>query len=209
MSTANDQGPTEGEGVNPVDAWLRSELEARGGAGLARELLSAGRARGFPQRTLERARKRVGAVTRKTGYLPGQGWEWRLRYGDNEPRGGENKLVDPHEGWELVPAGELWGDCDLCGTRVQTLRYGVPRCWPRCRDADEALRPPPPDPRTRARREREDGDDRLERAQEQIRLDGERIWSIAAPGRAWPQCSRCGMPAQRLDQYGRCDTCGP
>lgn len=72
-------GPDNDEERGERDAaaeWLTGYLSERGGAATRNEVLKAGRSDGFAQRTLERARKRAGVSTMRTGF--GQGSVWSL-----------------------------------------------------------------------------------------------------------------------------------
>ena len=56
--------------------WLLDYLDARSGEAAAGDVLKAGNADGFPKHTLQRARRRAGVVTRKSGLR--DGWVWAL-----------------------------------------------------------------------------------------------------------------------------------
>ncbi|MBI2377754.1 MAG: hypothetical protein HYV07_27375 [Deltaproteobacteria bacterium] len=72
----HEPDPSEQGATQDAAEWLRSELEdAPGRARMAKDLLKAGRENGFPERTLQRARDRIGATKRKLGL---GGWEWSL-----------------------------------------------------------------------------------------------------------------------------------
>jgi hypothetical protein len=58
-----------------IDDWLRGLLVSRGGAVDAAEAFKLGKADGFPESTLKRARKRIGAEAKRMGF--GQGSVWR------------------------------------------------------------------------------------------------------------------------------------
>jgi hypothetical protein len=69
----------EGEDRAELDeaaAWLRDYLEACGGEAKAANVLRAGRADGFAERRLQRARQRAGVAKAKAGFAGG--WLWRL-----------------------------------------------------------------------------------------------------------------------------------
>lgn len=65
--TARETTEDEGEDANEVDGWLRDLLTEEGEIPKA-EVIKAGRASGFAERTIQRARKRIGAEAKITGF---------------------------------------------------------------------------------------------------------------------------------------------
>lgn len=69
-------GQTVSEGTtHEIDNWLRGLLASKGGACDAAEVYKLGKADGFAEATLRRARKRLGVETKREGF--GQGAVWR------------------------------------------------------------------------------------------------------------------------------------
>ena len=69
-------GDDERSDQDEAGTWLLDYLGGRGGEAPAGDVLKAGSGDGFAKHTLQRARRRVGVVTRKSG-LQG-GWVWAL-----------------------------------------------------------------------------------------------------------------------------------
>lgn len=82
---AEPADPDERGDRDEAAGWLRGYLADHGGEAAAGEVLRAGRADGFGERRLQRARARAGVVTGKSAFTGG--WTWRLdpHQGDTAP----------------------------------------------------------------------------------------------------------------------------
>src|SRR5262249_21856256 len=128
--------------------WLRSYLGSRGGRAVVTEVREAAwRALGIRATVLDRARHTLGVRVRQT-YVWELPAEHELVETESDNESGSDKetesrsedvvkvaddpgLGDP-DAWSKASAGQAWGNCEVCGARVQWLYRGRPRCWPRC-----------------------------------------------------------------------------
>jgi len=75
----------EREEAGEAEAWLKSLLEC--GPQPADEIKKQSRANGLAWRTVERAKKNIGAVSKRRGFGVGGAWEWKLPGYDHETCG--------------------------------------------------------------------------------------------------------------------------
>ncbi len=62
--------------IEAASEWLRDELDYEGGSVLVVKAMADGRKAGHADRTLRRARERVGAEVHKVGFPPVTSWRW-------------------------------------------------------------------------------------------------------------------------------------
>ena len=128
-----DAGSDADERSDQDDAadWLRHYLATEGGEAQAGDVLKAGDRDGFAKHTLQRARRRAGVVTRKSGLR--SGWVWALptaSEGDSgPPEGDEGDKGSRLQSSSPSASPSGYRDCADCGRRT----FGD-----RCRDCAEA-----------------------------------------------------------------------
>jgi 5S rRNA maturation endonuclease (ribonuclease M5) len=92
--------------------WLVSFLAGRGGEAEAAEVYKQGRAQGFAQDVLKRAKKGV-ATSEKAGF--GAGWVWRLDYeGSTKGAKGAGGVPPPPS----LPSAFPSANCEVCGQEL-------------------------------------------------------------------------------------------
>jgi hypothetical protein len=166
-----------------ISRWLVDLLERHGGQMPVRDVERLAAEAGVNKSTLRRARERAGLATWRTGYGPGFGWIVSL-----------HSRYDFHRAEQKVDADR---QAEL-KTSENSTSIGEPE-----RESE------PVDPLVRAARaERAKREvDPLEQTMERMTLRGERTMREAARGRAWPACTSCSIPAQWVDELGRCYEC--
>lgn len=103
--SANDlcqpEKPTEGTARDEATEFLEEQLA--GGTRLAREVYAEAEALGIAERTLKRAKKRLGVTAERQGFGAEGGWYWSLPV---LPKGAkESQRVPPSE---VAPNGDAW-----------------------------------------------------------------------------------------------------
>ena len=73
-----DTDPDEKSELRDASDWLRARIEDAGGEMARRELLQEAEQAGFPERTIQRAKKRAGVITRQTGFGAAKQSTWML-----------------------------------------------------------------------------------------------------------------------------------
>lgn len=81
LLVSSQESAEDREDRNDAATWLRSYLVENGGEAVAGDIFAAGTKVGFQRHTLQRARKRAGVDSRKSGL--NSGWLWRLNVADS------------------------------------------------------------------------------------------------------------------------------
>jgi hypothetical protein len=90
--------------------WLRDVLKA--GTVEAREIFRLGEAQGFKPRTVQRARGRIRAISKRDGFGKGSRVVWSLPIDDNAPIDDKRETVSPMTPLVIYEGREQAGDAD-------------------------------------------------------------------------------------------------
>lgn len=127
--------PDDMEEAKDAASWIREYLASMGGEAPAKDVLAAGKAIGYTEKTLKNARRKV-ASTVKSGNTTGSAWSWILPEGHSEgPEGPTNQTPGPSgpsPGPSALPDVTNVTDrtCEVCGQPLEPgqVRHG-PCYW--------------------------------------------------------------------------------
>lgn len=121
--------PDDVEEAKDAASWIRDYLASVGGEAPAKDVLDAGKAVGYTEKTLKNARRKV-ASTVKSGNTTGSAWSWILPEGHSEgPEGPTNETPGP-SGPSTGPSalhGITDRTCEVCGQPLEPgqVRHGA------------------------------------------------------------------------------------